>query len=68
MMDRSEFRSTIKLPRARCPVEYEVPEDDRQNLRLLSFESGRSMSDMFIEAITTRTSIVKAWVSQRKSA
>lgn len=69
-MDRSEFanRETINFNDSRASSQYEVQPQVRQALRLRHFESGRSMSDIVIEALTARRTIASAWESFRKIA
>jgi len=49
-------------------VQFRLPADLVTSLRLLSFQTGRSMSEIAFEAMTSETTIVKAWVSTRRSA
>ena len=69
-MDRAEFvnRETININDGRASSQYEVQPNLRQALRLRNFESGRSMSDIVIEAFTARRTIANAWEAFRKIA
>jgi hypothetical protein len=49
-------------------VQFRLPADLVLSLRLQSFDTGRSMSDLCFEALTTETAIAKSWVSSRRSA
>ncbi len=49
------------------PCQLRLPADLVQSLRLLAIQSGRSMSDLAIEALTTETAVAKAWISTRKA-
>ena len=49
-------------------VQFRLPADLVLSLRLQSFDTGRSMSDLCFEALTTETVIAKSWVSSRRSA
>ena len=50
------------------PCQLRLPNDLITSLRLLAFQSGRSMSDLAFEALTSEATISKAWVSTRKNA
>jgi hypothetical protein len=69
-MDRSDYadRETINFNEGRKAVQFEIQRSLRQSLRLQSFESGRSMGDIAVEALTTRSMIAKAWAALRKIA
>ena len=69
-MDRSDYadRETINFSEGRKAVQFEIQPSLRQSLRLQSFESGRSMGDIAVEALTTRSMIAKAWAALRKIA
>ena len=49
------------------PCQLRLPSDLITSLRLLAFQSGRSMSDLALEALTSDQQISKAWVSTRKA-
>jgi len=49
------------------PTQLRLPSDLITSLRLLAFQSGRSMSDLALEALTSEATIAKAWVSTRKA-
>lgn len=53
---------------AQTPVQLRLPADLVTSLRLLSFDTGKSMSDLAFEYLTSELSVPKAWVSTRKSA
>lgn len=69
-MDRTDYsdRETIKFNEGRKAVQFEIQPSLRQSLRLQNFESGRSMGDIAVEALTTRNMIAKAWAALRKIA
>jgi len=50
------------------PVQLRIPADLISSLRLLAYQSGRSMSELAIECFTTETIIPKTWVTSRRSA
>lgn len=49
------------------PVQLRLPADMISSLRLLSYQSGRSMSELAMECFTTETIITKTWVTSRRS-
>lgn len=53
---------------APTPAQFKLPADLIASLRLLGIQTGKSMSELVFEALTTETTIPKAWVSTRKSA
>jgi hypothetical protein len=58
---RDEFTGTA------VPVQVKLPEDLAMSLRLLSIQTGRTMSDLVLEALTTPAVISKAWISTRRA-
>ena len=69
-MDRSDYadRETINFNEGRRTAQFEIAPSIRQSLRLQNFESGRSMSDIAVEALKDRSMIAKAWAAIRKIA
>ncbi len=51
-----------------APVQLRIPADLISSLRLLSIQSGRSMSELAIECFTTEAIIAKTWITSRRSA
>jgi hypothetical protein len=51
-----------------APVQLRIPADLISSLRLLSYQSGRSMSELAIECLTTEAIIAKTWITSRRSA
>jgi len=49
------------------PVQLRLPADMISSLRLLSYQSGRSMSELAMECFTTETIITKTWITSRRS-
>ena len=49
-------------------VQFRLPADLVTSLRLQSFDSKKSMSEIVFEALTTDATIAKSWVSSRRSA
>ena len=59
--DADNFTGTL------APVQLRLPADMISSLRLLSYQSGRSMSELAMECFTTETIITKTWVTSRRS-
>jgi len=52
---------------ALVPLQVRVPQELIQSLRLLSIDTGRTVSEIVLESLTTGKAIDKAWVARRKS-
>ena len=64
---RSRKSSQNDFTGTTAPVQLRLPSDLITSLRLLSYDTGKSMSELVLEALTTETTIPKAWVSTRKT-
>jgi len=50
------------------PVQFKLPADLVQSLKLHSINSGETMSDIVLRCMTTADLIEKAWISTRKAS
>lgn len=53
---------------ANIPYQVKVPEDLVQSLKLHAIQSGKTMSQLVVECLTSKDFIAKAWVSTRREA
>jgi hypothetical protein len=53
---------------ALAPVQLRLPADMISSLRLMSIQTGRSMSDLAMECLTTDSTVPKSWITSRRSA
>jgi len=49
-------------------MQVKLPSDLVQSLQLHSFTSGRKMSDLVLEALTSQEMVTKAWGATRKGS
>lgn len=52
---------------ASVPLQVKLPQDLIQSLKLHSISSGKTMSEMVLDCLTSGESIGKAWVSTRRA-
>lgn len=52
----------------RVPLQVKLPDDLVQSLRLHSISSGRTISDIVLEALTTDAVVRRAWVATKRAA
>ncbi len=50
------------------PMQVKLPSDLVQSLKLHSFTTGRTMSDLVLEALTSGEMVTKAWVATRNGS
>lgn len=50
------------------PMQVKIPADLVQSLKLHSFTTGRTMSDLVLEALTSGEMVTKAWVATRNGS
>ena len=51
------------------PVQFKIPSDLMQSLRLLAIDSGETMSELVLRCLTTSDAVQKCWITRgRKSA
>ena len=51
------------------PVQFKIPTDLVQSLRLLAIDSGETMSELVLRCLTTSDAVQKCWITRgRKSA
>lgn len=49
-------------------AQFKLPADLITSLKLHSFQSGKTMSDIVLECLTSTEMVQKAWISTRKQA
>lgn len=52
---------------APTPVQFRLPADLVTSLKLLSFSTGKTMSELALEFLTTDQVVQKAWIATRKA-
>ena len=52
---------------ANAPLQIKIPSDLIQSLRLHAIASGKSMSELALECLTSEEFLGKAWISTRKA-
>lgn len=52
---------------AMVPLQIRVPQELVQSLRLLSIDTGKTVSELVLESLVHGVKIEKAWVSRRKT-
>lgn len=50
------------------PAQFKLPRDLVASLKLHSIQTGRSMSEIVLDALTSQEMVAKAWISVKKSA
>ena len=64
---RPRKSAAVEFTGAMTAVQFRLPTDLIQSLRLLSYDSNRSMSDLVLEYLTTSATVQKCWVATRKA-
>lgn len=59
-------RDEFTMPAA--PLQVKLPQDLIQSLKLHSVSSGKTMSDLVLDCLTSDQQIAKAWISTRRAA
>ena len=59
---RQEFTGPL------VPLQFKLPQDLGESLKLLSIQAGKPMSELVLDALTSQSVIAKAWVSTRRVA
>lgn len=49
------------------PLQIRVPQELVQSLRLLSIDTGKTVSELVLESLVNGAKIEKAWVSRRNT-
>lgn len=52
---------------AMVPLQIRVPQELVQSLRLLSIDTGKTVSELVLESLVNGAKIEKAWVARRKT-
>ena len=50
------------------PLQVKIPQDLIQSLKLHSINSGKTMSELVLDCLTSDQQIAKAWISTRRTA
>lgn len=50
------------------PAQFKLPRDLVASLKLHSISSGKSMSDIVLECLTSEELVAKAWISTKRAA
>lgn len=65
---RSSRESREEWSGPQTPVQVRLPADLIKSLKLQSFDTGKSISDLVLECLTTGATIERTWVSTRRKA
>jgi hypothetical protein len=65
---RSRKQAADEFTGSLTSLQVRIPSDLVLSIKLQSFESGKSMSEIVLEALTSDATIAKSWVSSRRSA
>ena len=50
------------------PVQVKLPADLVKSLKLIGFDTGKTVSELVLECLTTTATIEKTWVASRRKA
>lgn len=62
---RRRASSTAEFTGPLIPAQFKIPADLLSSLKLLSFDSGETMSALVIKCLTSQDSIPKCWLQKR---
>ena len=65
---RSRKQAADEFTGSLTSLQVRLPADLVLSIKLQSFESGKSMSEIVLESLTSDAMIAKSWVSSRRSA
>lgn len=77
-----DFTSSVSVPRrpsvkkntrdqfseGLVPAQFKLPRDLVASLRLHSIQSGKSMSEIVLECLTSDEMVAKAWISTKRAS
>ena len=65
---RSSRESREEWQGPQTPIQVRLPADLIKSLKLQGFDTGKSISDLVLECLTTTATIERTWVSTRRKA
>lgn len=64
---RKQNQTTNEFTGSLVPVQFKLPADLAQSLKLHAIDTGETMSEIVLRCLTTGDTVAKAWISTRKA-